>query len=530
LTLQLREPGMKAGRAVTLALVFFMFTGSFLFAQKKGSQGLRVIRMEVASGNTDNFHPVPMGQNGLLVFYETNRLNQEGKRLWYFALFDIHLKQKWLRPVPLTDNVFYIGQKQSDNNVYLVFRNTGKIKKGSGFYDILVYDMKKEVFRSVQGTMPLKADIADFAASRNFVLLGLNLQNNKADALFVNTETGNIHVEHLTSPEQVYVDGVFTNPSNGTFVLAANSADAKSQIKNTVYGFLPDGKPVQQVDITYFDPMSRLSEFTLARASGNNLKFFGAYHINLKGGVFKGGNDEDHPDTEGFFFLDIENGKQKKLKMFNFLDFKNIQGTFTQSEFHRTKSKNAQKPAKTVSLLNITHPRLAKIPEGYLVSADAYVPYYKTESHLDYDFYGNMYPTDYRVFAGYRFYDVILGAFSPDGEMLWDNDFPIENIISYRIGPKTLVYPDSTLVTLAYVTEGQIITQDIYKDKKIDEREKIPIANRYSRDRPVGAGESRIIHWYGHYFLVYGYQQLKNRALQNQPLRTVFYVNKVAFQ
>ncbi len=529
--LQLTEPGTKkAGAVAALFLALCFFAGQPLLAQKKGKSNLRVIRMEVASGNTDNFHLVPMGANGLLVFYETNQLNQEGKRLWYFALFDTLLKQQWLRPVPLSDRLVYVSQKQDNRSAYLVFRNSDKVKKGSGFYDILVYNMEKQRFRSVQGTMPLKAAIAGFAVSRDMLALGLNLKEDKADALFVNTTTGNIRVVHLTEPEQAYVDGVFTNPSNGNLVVVTGSLDAKSAVKNTIYSFTPQGGAVQKTPISYFDPMSRLGTFALAEASGNNLKFFGAYHITLKGGIFSGGGDEEHPDTEGFFYLSIENGKKKTLKKFNFLDFKNIPGTFMQGEYHRTKSKNAGKPDKTVSLLNITRPVVQKTPEGFVVAADAYVPYYKTESHMDYDFYGNMYPTNYRVFAGYRFYDVIMAGFSPNGEMLWDNDFPIANIISYRIGPKALVYPDSALVTVAYVSEGHIVTQDIFRDKKIDAPEKVAIASRYSRDRPVGAGESRIVHWYGQNFLVYGYQQLKNRALQNQPLRTVFYVNKVVFR
>ena len=519
--------------SVRLLLMVLLLSGIRpLFAQKKSKNTPRLIRMEVASGNTDNFHMVPMGQNGLLVFYETNQLDHEGKRLWYFALFDTHLKQKWLRPVPLTDKLSYLKQKQENKEVYFVFRNIPKAKKSAGFYDILVYDMKKQSFRSVQGTMPLKAEIADFAVSGNRLAMGLNLENKKADVLFVNTLTGAIKVVHIEDPAAPFFDGLFTNPSNGTLVAVVNSADAKSSVHNVVYSFRPDGTRVQKVDISFFDPMSRLGEFVLADASGNDLKFFGASHLMAKGGLFGGSNDEDHPDTEGFFYLSIKNGKQEKLRQFNFLDFKNIPGTFRQSEYHRAKSKkNASvKPGTTVSLLNITHPVVMNIPEGFLLSADAYVPYYKNESRMEYDFYGNMYPTDYRVFAGYRFYDVILGGFSKEGNLIWDNDFPLHDILSYRMNNKALVYPDSTVVTVAYVSGGQIIAQDIYRDKKLDAPEKVNIASRYTRDRPVGAGESKMVHWYGHYFLVYGYQQLKNRALQNQPLRTVFYINKVTLE
>jgi hypothetical protein len=62
----------------------------------------------------------------------------------------------------------------------------------------------------------------------------------------------------------------------------------------------------------------------------------------------------------------------------------------------------------------------------------------------------------------------------------------MNNILSCKIENKTL----------AYVNDGQIITQDI--------------------------GGSKMTHWYDHYFLVYGYRQLKNKALQYQSLRTDF--------
>lgn len=515
-------------------MLFFalLFSGTQnLEAQNKNKP--RLIRLEVSSGTTDNFHVIPTGQNGLLIFYETNQLNTKGNRLWYYALFDIHMKQKWLRPVALEDKLTFVNHKQVGNIVYLVFKNSEKLRKGSGYYDILMYNIKKQAFRNIKGSMPLKAEIADFAVQGKELCLGLNLADHKADALFVNTETGNIRVIHLNDLQQVIVDGVFHNTSAGTVVVVATSLDAKSSVRHVVYSFSPDASLVQKVNVTYVDPMARLGDFVLADATGNNLKFFGAYHLITKEGFFSGKDDEDSPNTEGLFYLSIENGKQKDLRHFSFLDFKNIQGTFMQSEFHKFKTKKKKASGKypgTVSLLNITRPEIFHSNNGYVVATNAYVAYYKTESHMEYGFYGNLYPTDYQVFAGYQFYDELLAGFTGDGKIIWDNDFPMENILSYKIENKALVYPDSAVITLAYVSGGQIITQDIRGGEKLDSREKVNIASRYTRDRPVGSGESKMTHWYNHYFLVYGYQQLKNRAMQNQPLRTVFYINKVALR
>ncbi len=521
-------------RKYIIYVLFFalLFSGSkYLNAQNKNKP--RLIRMEVHSGTRDNFHLIPMGQNGLLVFYETNQQDTVGNSLWYYALFDVHLKQKWLRPVSLSDKLVFVNHKQEENFIYLVFKDYENLRKSAGYYDILVYNIKKQTFRNLKGSLPVKVKIIDFAVQGKELGLGLNLKDHKADFLFVNTETGNVKVVHLSDLDQMAVDGVFRNRSAGTLVVVATSLDAKTPVKHIIYSFREDASMAQKVDISYFDPMTTLGDFVLADANGNNLKFFGAYHLATKGGFLSGNNDEDNPNTEGLFYLSIENGKQKNLRHFNFMDFKNIQGTFMQSEFHKTKGrkkKTTEERPGTISLLNITRPQIFHYNDGFVLATNTYLAYYKTENNMGYDFYGNMYPSNYRVFAGYQFYDVLLAGFTRDGIMKWDNDFPMENIISYKIENKALVYPDSTVITLAYVNGGQIITQDISGSRKLDSREKIKIASRYGRDRPVGNGKSKMIHWYGHYFLVYGYQQLKNRALQDNPLRMVFYVNKITLQ
>ena len=139
-------------------MLFFalLFSGTQnLEAQNKNKP--RLIRLEVSSGTTDNFHVIPTGQNGLLIFYETNQLNTKGNRLWYYALFDIHMKQKWLRPVALEDKLTFVNHKQVGNIVYLVFKNSEKLRKGSGYYDILMYNIKKQAFRNIKGSIDRKS-------------------------------------------------------------------------------------------------------------------------------------------------------------------------------------------------------------------------------------------------------------------------------------------------------------------------------------------------------------------------------------
>jgi len=56
------------------------------------------------------------------------------------------------------------------------------------------------------------------------------------------------------------------------------------------------------------------------------------------------------------------------------------------------------------------------------------------------------------------------------------------------------------------------------------------IGTKFPQDRISQDENNHIVNWYGDYFLIYGYQKIKNRTLSEQSTRVVFYVNKIAYQ
>jgi len=165
----------------------------------------------------------------------------------------------------------------------------------------------------------------------------------------------------------------------------------------------------------------------------------------------------------------------------------------------------------------------------YVFSVEVFQPYYKTETRMDYDFYGRPYPYTYNVFSGYDFYDVIVAGLSDDGTLIWSNDFPIDDMLTYSRSRKSIVFSDGNYVSLAYVNNGKVISQSIEGPADI-ERNKAKIGSDYPQDRVSQEENSHIIHWYGDYYLIFGYQKIKNRTLGDQSTRTVFYANKIAYK
>jgi hypothetical protein len=69
-------------------------------------QKASLIRLEVpASLESGAFQVETIGKEGVLIFYESNEINEDNLRKWYFGLFDTQLKQVWLKFVPLNDGI-----------------------------------------------------------------------------------------------------------------------------------------------------------------------------------------------------------------------------------------------------------------------------------------------------------------------------------------------------------------------------------------------------------------------------------------
>jgi hypothetical protein len=148
---------------------------------------------------------------------------------------------------------------------------------------------------------------------------------------------------------------------------------------------------------------------------------------------------------------------------------------------------------------------------------------------MDYDFYGRPYPYTYNIFSGYDFYDVIVAGISEKGDLIWSNDFRIEDMLTYSLKRKSVVFNDDNFITLAYVNNGNVISQTVEGPADID-RNTMKIGTDFPQDKVTQEENSHIVSWYDDVFLIYGYQKLRNRTLEDKSTRNIFYINKIAYK
>ena len=513
----------------TIILLLFIFFGNNLLAQDATA-----VRMEVPSDlESDAFHLVPIEKEGLMIFYESNEVNEQGLRKWYFGLFNTLLKQEWIKFVPLTDQLEYIDSRQVGKHVYFCFKNSDKGKAASGFYEIVNYDMRTNDFSKISGSLPLLSTIAGFEVIESTACLALNLKKDATDLLFINVITGDIKPVHVERENQSYFESLQADSKNRNIYAVVKFMDGNN-LQDEIIKFSLNGEIIGTYQVQNTDAIKMLRNFRVDPLSKDKLVAFGTYDINTSRTLsFKDINENEDTKSAGFFYLSFDKEVQTSLQFYDFMSFNNIYGSLQGRKIVTNKNSNYDEDnvqGKNVSAYyNLCGPQLFRHKDQYVMSVEAYKYFYRTETRMEYDFYGTPMPYTYKVFDGYEFYDMIIAGFSEDGKVIWNNDFALNGIKTNYLTRNTIAFSDGDFITMAYVNDGKISAKTIDGATDIESYE-VPIATNIQRDKVSADENSYIVRWYDDFFLVYGNQQINNRSLMDQNIRTVFFSNKVAFQ
>ncbi len=513
-------------------LLYIMCYGLIIHAQE-----FKTVRLEIpADMDADSYHVEPMGENGVLIFYASNEVNELGKRNWYFGLFDEKLDQEWLKFVSINEPIEYKGARLNGKRIHLLFRNSGKMKGSAyDFYELVTYDAANQSFSQISGTLPEKCEIVGFEVIDNTACLALNLNKFATDLLFVSLISGDVFPEHLSPDSESMIMKLDVDRASRHFIVAQKIVSDGRYVKDKILLYNPSRKLIREYQIESSDGIRMLRDFEFFPNYPEHLVVVGSYDI-VAGRMasLKDVRDIETARSAGFYFLKFENTTQTTINYFDFLNFTQLQGAEKQPEVINARtvvdSTGAKEKQRVLtSFFHLTEAVALSMNGEYIVSAEIFSPQYRTETRMDYDYYGRPYPYTYRVFAGYKYEDAILAAFSSDGNMLWDNELVMSDLVSFKLKNHTCIIADSPYITLGYANKGKLYSQ-AYKDGKQITEDEINVAGLFTRDKVIEDEDNSLVHWYDNFFLIYGDQVIRNRTMSDKEDRVVFYVNKVAFQ
>jgi hypothetical protein len=120
-------------------------------------------------------------------------------------------------------------------------------------------------------------------------------------------------------------------------------------------------------------------------------------------------------------------------------------------------------------------------------------------------------------------------SFSRQGKVVWDQAVEIRNLVSFELDPKLVVMQYGNKTMACFQADGKIGSKLFNGSEVVGKMEYDPVEFPHPDDKLIRETRSRMVHWYGSYFLTSGYQEIKNILTSDNNKRLVFFLNKVEF-
>ncbi len=242
--------------------------------------------------------------------------------------------------------------------------------------------------------------------------------------------------------------------------------------------------------------------------------------------------------AEGLFFCQADGENIDFIEFHNFLDLENFLTYLPQKRKDKLEKKKIRKEEKGKELkisYQIAAHEVIKIDDGFLFLGEAYYPTYRTETTTSRRMINGVSQTvtsSRQVFDGYQYTHAILGRFSDEGDLLWDETFELWSARKpYHVKRFISIQEQNpNSIKLAFASRNRIYTREIdFTGAVIQDDESDPIELTYEGDK-MRRSYSDIDYWYGHYFLAYGRQKIKNKEDEEvKKKRWVYFISKIKY-
>ena len=462
---------------------------------------------------TTNVEVLAIPDSSLLVYSKVSNLWQTAAS-FHFTKYNHKLEQVWSDTVNIPPSSYYIRSYTDEPYTYLVF----------GEDDLQEYTFVRVNHRTGQmqhkhfELEPIDAVYEYKVLHGNYFIIGRNRKDKKPVLLHVNTVTNEVRLLPTLYGEQSSFSDLLADPAHNRMdavISESNGRVSRLQVKS----FDAQGKLLRNHFILQQEDKSLLNaEVTPGDSSTTML--FGTY------------GTRDLRYTRGFFSTPVTTAiVDEEGKFYSMLQLKNFFKYLKPRQEERTRRreearlKSGKPPGYRYRLL--LHD-LITTPDGYVLAAEVYYPQYRNSNSSYWGIERGL--SLGRQEEGYKRSHVVALGFDKEGQLLWDNAFPLKDVVSYQLVHTVEVgsLPDGRVV-VAYPKEKKIIYH-IMDHNKFEKEEKkdteLEILTYEEKEKIQETTDPGIIYWYGNNFAAFGFQRIKPAS--GSP-RSVFYITKISF-
>ena len=243
--------------------------------------------------------------------------------------------------------------------------------------------------------------------------------------------------------------------------------------------------------------------------------------------------------SRGLYLARLQNGHQELIRYHSYADLTNFFSFMKKKREKRMKSKIEKKKVQGKKIkLNyrlMVHGIIQRDDE-YILIGEAYFPKYSSTNSSYYssqNSYDNRNSWVNPNFVGYNYTHAVVVGFDRQGNILWDNSFEINDVLSRYLKEFVKVSVENDRIILLYMHENVIQTKIIKDSEILEGKNSDPIALTYKSDKVKDNDYyiEGLENWYDDKFYAYGVQNIRNQGDKNVRLnRKVFYVNKIEYR
>ncbi len=492
------------------------------------AQIVQPARMELELKDGEEYYSIVSAEEeGIVLYRENIRESRLRRQVYDIICLDSELKERWKSQLEVEGGKL-TGYEYSAGKVYLLFREESNKADN---YQIFTLDVATSLTARYTIDNAIPVELSEFTVVDNVVLLGG----------YVNFRPTVIYFDLLTDKYRV-VPGLYANNSE--------ILEIKTSEENKTFSILHTERlPDKQYTITTktFDrECNLLFDFRLKPEPDRNLLYgrttsFGddALHI---AGTYSHGNTKF---SRGIFIANIHPDGSQNIKYYNYGDLKNFFSYMKARREKRMRNRIERRKIKGKKVkLNyklLVHDVLEKKNSNILLG-EAFYPKYSSRPNYNYAgtysgfnraLYPNLRHMEDSNLDGYQYTHAVVIGFDQKGNLLWDNSFEINDVVSPTLQKFVQVLPFDTFTVLLYMYEHEIRSKIIQKDEVLEGKTSDDIATLYEGDdvQSTGFDMGGLKEWYGPYFYAFGVQRIRNNSVNGgNKDRKVFFVNKITYE
>jgi len=478
------------------------------------SQEYKPLRVEFSSKLFDQERVVPASKNRVVVFKHYAKRNSKGD-LWQVTGLDEALTVKWNKDI-MAPRAYRLSDFEMSNDSILHILLVKKDGEGASFLKLRI-NVIKGSYTSYLFKGNRKALLVGLKIFNNrLYLYGIGLENLQKELELYNQDTKYEKVVTAKIPPQFYIISALADTAHHRFVILVK--DMKSE--GGILRLLELDKTGEIIKSTLIGTTENhnIIDGNLVYSEDSELLFIGTYN-NSKPKK----KSRDDENAIGVFIGKIGVYKFDFFQYYPFTAFSNIFKTLNLKEQQKLKNMTAKGRAVDLSFRLLMHNKILKQNGQYILVAESYYPVYHYESM--YDGRGYMYQTE--VFDGYKTTYAIAAAFDNQGKLLWDNHIEVRGVQNFYLDQVVSVYTDGDTQVFMYYLNENVYFKVGKQNETIFNREASALPTVMSGEQVLLEDYGRIVHWYGPYFLISGFQKILSRGGKS---RKVFFVTGVSFE